>query len=71
MRCDITCYAVPVNNYANSPSVAQALCTTHQWMFPQGVPVHDGLQCPIGRIEEATDKALADIESAAKKQKQY
>lgn len=65
MECRIVSYAVPdprVPLYANGPLVAQAVCQTHSWTFPAGQLMTDAdNRCPIGRIEAATDDALAKI----------
>jgi hypothetical protein len=48
--------------YANGAAKAITRCETHDWTF-------DGpasLMCPIGRIEDAADKAIAKIREAAK-----
>lgn len=65
--CDIVAYFITprVNGVmqVNTPSVAQSMCRTHNWFFEPGSQFVDAL-CPIGRIEQATDIALAKIEAA-------
>ena len=42
-------------------------CQSHGWSFPVGHPIGEGTMCPIGQIEEATEKALARIAAAQQK----
>ncbi len=70
-RCEIERYVVPLtdnitgrHHYGHTTS--QTRCTTHQWYWAPGTHTElDGL-CPLGRIEEATDLALAKIEAKGK-----
>ena len=63
--CNITSYLVLEHPmHSNSPAVAHAQCTTHQWSFGTA-PVHVDGVCPLGRIEKATEEALEKIGLAA------
>ncbi len=43
-----------------------ARCATHDWTPDGSIGVHDAWEdCPIGRIEEATEQAIARIEAKA------
>lgn len=65
MKCRIECFVVPFDHrYPNSQSVGQCQCATHRWPFPTGAPIGSDDLCPIGRIEDATEKALAAIAAA-------
>ena len=62
MKCELMSYVVPEGPpfYAFGPTKAVTRCTAHDWIF-------DGtaqLQCPIGRIEDAADKAITKIREA-------
>ena len=48
--------------YANGAAKAITRCETHDWTF-EG---HPSVMCPIGRIEDAAEKAIARICEAAK-----
>ena len=63
-RCQIMSYMVPEGPlyYANAATVAVSRCETHNWDFGRA-PVTNGL-CPLGRIEEATEEAIAKIKAA-------
>jgi hypothetical protein len=53
---------MPVDPRARfSPTMLSAHCEIHN--MPLSLPTDDGL-CPIGRIEHATDEALARLEDA-------
>jgi hypothetical protein len=61
--CKLVSYVVPDGPpyYANGTTHAVTKCETHDWTF-------DGtaqLKCPIGRIEEAAEKAIAKIRATA------
>lgn len=66
--CKIISFAMPMADhagrlYAGGPNTVQSQCETHQWSFPSGrTPTSD--KCPIGQIEAATAKAIAEIEAA-------
>ena len=70
-RCKIVWFTVPDGPpyYATGPQRAMSQCMTHQWSdvpgITQNLPDGQGL-CPIGRIEEATEAALAKIEQKAR-----
>ena len=49
-----------------SPVRTVASCRSHGWAFPVGHPIGAGTICPIGQIEEATEKALARIAAATR-----
>jgi len=60
MKCDIICYAVPTDNYANSPARGCVKCNTHgmvDWTSAFAV----GDLYPVGKIEQAVDDGLAKI----------
>lgn len=65
--CDIESYAVRVTDasgqmYANGPSTTQTVCKTHQWYWAPGSMMTTADEmCPLGRIEHATQVALAKI----------
>ncbi len=63
-KCRILHYSVPDGPpyYANGPQRVVSRCETHQ-MEVTG-PVDDDTLCIFGRIEQATDVALAKIEKA-------
>ena len=61
MRCEIVSYHVSTG--ANSQSEAAHHCVTHDWTIL--IPVEEGHQCPIGRIEQARDSALLAIAERA------
>jgi len=66
MKCVIESFLVPDMRYGfasgNAPAISHFVCRTHNWQCD--VPVHDGYQCPIGRIEEARDNAIEEIRMA-------
>jgi len=66
MACKTVSYVVPEGPpyYANGPVKAVCKCETHSWMADPTAFI-DGM-CPIGRIEDATEKALAKIHEKAK-----
>ena len=70
-RCEIVWHLVPNGPpyHASGPYRAMAQCMTHQWPdvpgATQNMPEGQAL-CPIGRIEAATEAALAQIEAARK-----
>jgi hypothetical protein len=53
---------VPDSHYAFGAAKAALRCETHDWSFGGAIPAME--QCPIGRIEEAADKAIARIREA-------
>lgn len=60
-RCTLHSWMVPeFPDRATSTAKAITRCETHDWTF-DGPP---SLMCPIGRIEEAADKAIAKIRRA-------
>jgi len=66
MKCEIVCYAV--SGYAGHAGAARAvsMCRTHNFNMEYLPYVQADALCPIGRIEEATEIALALIEEANK-----
>lgn len=71
MKCEIENFLavstqLPRNRYSatDGETVVQTRCKTHLWDWPQGAAAHVGDSCPIGRIELATEEALAKIERA-------
>lgn len=70
MRCKIEWYSVQEGPpyYVNAPMRDVSRCATHQWhdmpAITQNLPGGQTGLCPIGRIEEATDAALARIAAA-------
>ena len=63
-KCDIQFYVVPSN--PGSPygaTRAEGRCMTHNHPM-QDAPTTENEMCPIGRIEDATDKALVKIKKA-------
>ena len=54
------------NLTTHSPARTVANCRSHGWAFPVGHPIGTGTMCPIGQIEEATEKALARIAAATR-----
>jgi hypothetical protein len=58
-ECKLRSYVVPDGPpyYANGTTHAVTECLTHNWTF-DGRPA---LKCPIGRIEEAADRAIERI----------
>lgn len=71
LRCEIAWHSVPDGPHAAGPWRAVAQCKTHNWWdvsaATQHLP-HGTALCPIGRIEEATEAALAKIAAASGKQ---
>jgi len=67
VKCQMMAFAVPSNLslVGYSGSVAQVRCTTHHWEFPTGMTLAADALCPMGRIEQATDEALAKIAEKA------
>ena len=63
MKCDIICYAVPTDNYANSPARGCVKCNTHG-MVDWAPYVAVGDLCPIGKIEQAVEDGLEKIRQA-------
>lgn len=63
-ECRIIAYCVPEGPpyYASGAAVAVSRCETHNWDFGRG-PTQ--ALCPIGRIEKATEEAIARIKEAA------
>jgi len=64
-KCDIKFWLetdpnVPFNQRENVPAVTRGRCARHNWSMEDQREVHDDM-CPIGRIEDATDKALEKI----------
>jgi hypothetical protein len=64
-RCKLISYSVPEGPpyYANGPTRTVRKCETHG--FPMELAATDEM-CPIGRIEDATDKAIKRIEASAR-----
>jgi hypothetical protein len=63
MKCKLIAYAVPDGPpyYANAPAKTAWKCETHNWVMDY--VVED--MCPIGKIEDATDKAIEKINETA------
>lgn len=58
MRCKIVSYSVPDNPQLSTSNYhVESRCETHFW---HGGPIINDL-CPIGRIEDATNKAIERI----------
>jgi len=76
MKCEIVCYAisgrdqfgnlVAPGGYAAGAARAVSMCRTHNFDMGYLPYVQADTLCPIGRIEEATEVALALIEEANK-----
>lgn len=62
--CEIISFFVPSSRSPFEPATSQSQCGTHQWSFPPGTPIWEGLLCPIGRIEAAEKATLDRIERA-------
>jgi hypothetical protein len=63
-KCLMRCYVISdLRSHGTGHAVCQ--CTTHSWDFGQ-VPVTATTQCPIGRIEEKLEEAVARIEQCVK-----
>jgi hypothetical protein len=63
--CEIHSYAVPMDTaggHWGGQGRVMTWCKTHQMEVPQ--PQTEGL-CPLGRIEQATEQALARIQARA------
>lgn len=62
MKCKLRTFMVSGSPlyFVNGTAHSVTRCETHDWTF-EGPPL---LQCPIGRIEEAADKAIAKIKQA-------
>lgn len=65
-KCDIVTYPTPVGPpyYANGPYRTVCRCTTHGLGDWGPMSTDDNELCPIGKIERATEDALAKIASA-------
>lgn len=63
MTCKFMAFCVSTDG--RSPGTARAVfhCTTHQWSFDTP-SVSEETLCPLGRIEKATNEAIAKIEAA-------
>jgi hypothetical protein len=59
MKCKIVSWLMPEGPpyYANGPVRTISRCETHEWSF-EG-PAQE--ICPLGRIDEATDRAIERI----------
>jgi hypothetical protein len=60
MKCKIISYMVP-EGPPNAGTKAVCKCASHEWIF-EG-PFSPEMMCPIGRIEDATEKAIERISS--------
>jgi hypothetical protein len=62
MACRLSSFMVAEGApyYANGPAKAVTRCETHDWQFNGPAT---GL-CPIGRIDEAADRAIARVRAA-------
>jgi hypothetical protein len=62
MACRLSLFMAPDGPpfYANAPAKTVTRCETHDWQFNGPAT---GL-CPIGRIDEAADKAIARVRAA-------
>jgi len=65
MICKIVSFVVPIGPpyYANGGARAVSRCETHNMQMPDMTTTAEAL-CPIGKIEDATTKALAAINAA-------
>lgn len=60
--CKLISFVVPESPMAAmSRGIVSTKCMTHNWDFPLGAPIAQGDLCPLGRIEQATEDALAKI----------
>lgn len=70
MKCEYILESSTPTQFPWSPPHGQALgvravCRTHNFRWPDGgPPVSNATQCPIGQIEDATERALAQIAAA-------
>lgn len=65
MKCEIMARSVCLySDRAGGPVGVEAFCQTHN-MKVEGLGSIAGM-CPIGRIEDATEKGLAEISEAIK-----
>lgn len=62
-RCNIQSHVVPSSRSPFEPGAAVHQCTTHQWVLSDHT-LTTTTMCPIGRIEKATEEALAAIVAA-------
>lgn len=60
MRCELVSNYVVEHGYSRGAAYVLTHCRTHNWDFGSSVVAIDAL-CPLGRIEQATDAALAAI----------
>lgn len=60
--CRVFHHAVSSRLFTESVAIAQ--CETHGMVMPEGIACTADTMCPIGRIEKATDEALAKIAAA-------
>lgn len=73
MKCEYitettTMTQFPWSSPLAGPNPVAVRCRTHNFMWPGGgPPVTNATQCPIGQIEDATEKALAQIAEAKAK----
>lgn len=63
MKCQVESYAVSSSQSPLGPALAVTRCRTHNFDMT-GTIMTDGTMCPLGRIEDATEKALAAIKAA-------
>ncbi len=64
MKCNIQFYVVPSNpGMPMGASKAEGKCMTHNFPMPN-VHTSEIEMCPLGRMEDATDKALEKISEA-------
>lgn len=73
-RCKIECYAVSYNPSghisANGGMQTKARCVTHGWQFDGGGMLNVHSLCPIGQVEEAGEKAIAELRAELAKLRQ-
>lgn len=70
MTCNIVSTAISEpGGYFRGGTQVGHICISHNWDF-HTTPVYEGELCPIGRIEQARDDAIAAIEAIARKERQ-
>lgn len=64
MHCTMVAYVLSTRPF--EAGTAACRCVTHNWDMGN-IPAVSGLLCPLGRIEQATEEALAKIAEAARR----
>lgn len=62
--CVIVSHAVFDQHYYGAPARAVSICETHKFPVTISTISHEPLKCPIGRIEEALEEAVKQINAA-------